>query len=230
MEVFCWNDGQPRSFSPAEALLYALVHDHQDYARYLLNRYSVSTLNAPRCSFCCSCGSGAPHLNVAVRYNRFSILCMIVEASKDYDTESSLRDYLDSCGGCTHEADAGKTAVELALELSRPDCLLLLLVNGAQPHGLDTALQRLDTSNVAERRDAQRCLDFLLLFLPKPPVLRCLQDRPRHWQSLVGNDVFSWLSGLAPPPLLLQALRTLARSVPGQISHLPDFLLLHSWQ
>ncbi len=56
MEVFCWEDGRARAFLPAEALLYALVHDHQEYARYLLNRFSVSALKAQRCSFCC-CGS-----------------------------------------------------------------------------------------------------------------------------------------------------------------------------
>lgn len=229
MEVFCWEDGRPRAFSASEALLYAVVHDHQDYARYLLNRYSVSALSAPRCSFCCCRSGGAPHLNVAVRYNRVSILAMMVEALKDYDTESARRDYLDSCGGCAHVADAGKTALQLAVELSRPDCLLLLLVHGAPPHGLDAALHRLDSSTAVERRDAQRCLDFLLLFLPEAPALRRLQDETQRWQSLLGNEVFSWLCGLAPPPLLLQALRTLARSVPGQISHLPALLQPFSW-
>ncbi|XP_042244332.1 ankyrin repeat domain-containing protein 9 [Thunnus albacares] len=229
MEVFCWDDGRPRAFSASEALLYAVVHDHQDYARYLLTRYSVSALSAPRCSFCCCRSGGAPHLNVAVRYNRVSILAMMVEALKDYDTESVRRDYLDSCGGCAHVADAGKTALQLAVELSRPDCLLLLLVHGAPPHGLDMALQRLDLSAAGERRDAQRCLDFLLLFLPEAPALRHLQDETQRWQSLLGNEVFSWLCGLAPPPLLLQALRTLARSVPGQISHLPALLQPLNW-
>lgn len=226
MEVFCWDDGHPRAFLPSEALLYALVHDHQDYARYLLNRYSVSTLTAPRCTFCCCRGSGSTHLTVAVRYDRLSILGMMVEAVKDCDTEQ--RDYLDSCGGCSHVADAGKTAVQLAVELSRPDCLLLLLVHGAQPNGLNTALQRLVASDVAERRNAQRCLDLLLLFLPKLPVLHCLQEEPQRWQSLLGKEVFSWLCGLAPPPLLLQALRCLAQFGPDQIATLPDYLQLHS--
>ncbi|KAM7402829.1 hypothetical protein PAMA_003651 [Pampus argenteus] len=229
MEVFCWDDGRPRAFSASEALQYAVVHDHQDYARYLLNRYSVSALSAPRCNFCCCRSGGAPHLCVAVRYNRVSILAMMVEVLKDYDTESARRDYLDSCGRCAHVADAGKTPLQLAVELSRPDCLLLLLVHGAPPHGLDAALQRLDSSAAAERRDAQRCLDFLLLFLPEAPTLRRLQDETQRWQSLLGNEVFSWLCGLAPPPLLLQALRTLARSVPAQISHLPALLQPLSW-
>lgn len=228
MEVFCWDDGHPRAFLPSEALLYALVHDHRDYARYLLNRYSVSALRALRCSFCCCCGSGSPHLTVAVRYDRVSILGMMMEVLKDCDMQGGRRDYLNGCGGCSHVADAGKTAVQLAVELSRPDCLLLLLVHGARPDGVDAALQRLVSSDAAERRGAQRCLDFLLLFLPKPPALRRLQDEPQRWQSLLGNEVFSWLCGMAPPPLLLQALRCLAQSGPDQIATLPDFLQLHS--
>ncbi|XP_038554258.1 ankyrin repeat domain-containing protein 9-like [Micropterus salmoides] len=230
MEVFCWEDGRPRAFLPSEALLYALVHDHQDYARYLLKRYSVSALRAPRCNFCCCRSTGSPHLSVAVRYDRVSILAMMVEALKDCEAQSGGLDYLDGCGGCSHVADAGKTAVQLAVELSRPDCLLLLLVHGAQPDGLDAALLRLVSSNAAERRHAQRCVDYLLLFLSKPPALQRLWDEPQRWQSLLGNEVFSWLCGLAPPPLLLQALRCLARSGPDQITALPHFLQLHSWQ
>lgn len=227
MEVFSWEDGHPRAFLPSEALLYALVHDHQDYARHLLDTYSVSALRAPRCSFCCRRSSGAPHLSVAVRYDRVAILGMMAAALKHGD---SLTDYLESRGGCSHVADAGKTAVQLAVELSRPDCLLLLLAHGARPASLDAALQRLVSCEEAERSRAQRCLDFLLLFLPEPAAPRRLQDEPRRWQSLLGHQVFSWLCGLAPPPLLLQALRCLARSGPDQISTLPDFLQPHSWQ
>ncbi|KAK5873226.1 hypothetical protein PBY51_018289 [Eleginops maclovinus] len=228
MEVFSWEDGRPRAFLPSEALLYALVHDHQDYAGFLVQQFSVSALRAPRCSFCC-CSGGAPHLSVAVRYNRLSILALMVEALKDCDS-GVRQDFLDGCGGCSHAADAGKCAVQLAVELSRSDCLLLLLAHGARPAGLDAALQRLVSCDAADRREAQRCLDFLLLFLPGPPAFCCLQDERQRWQGRLGNEVFRWLSGLAPPPLLLQALRCLARSGPGRISALPDFLQQHSWQ
>ncbi|KAG8013033.1 Ankyrin repeat domain-containing protein 9 [Nibea albiflora] len=230
MEVFYWDDGRPRAFLPSEALLYAVVHDHQDYARYLLNRYSVSALRAQRCSFCCCRGSGSPHLSVAVRYNRVSILSAMVEALKDCDPQSRRQDFLDGHSGCSHVSDAGKTAVQLAVELSRPDCLLLLLTHGAKPDGLDAALQRLIMSDMTERRHVQRCLDLLLLFLPGPPTLQRLRDEPHRWQSLLGDEVFRWMCGMAPPPLLLQALRCLAQSGPDQIATLPDFLQLHSWQ
>ncbi|XP_037342770.2 ankyrin repeat domain-containing protein 9 isoform X2 [Pungitius pungitius] len=229
MEVFSWEDGAPRAFLPSEALLYALVHDHQDYARFLLKEHSASAMRPPRCSFCRSSG-GAPHLAIAVRYDRVSILGMMLAALKDAQVQTEKQDFLDCRGGCSHVADAGKTAVQLAVELSRPDCLLLLLVHGALPTGVDAALQRLVASGSAERRRAQRCLDFLLLFLPGPPALCCLQDESHRWQHLLGNEVFRWLCGLAPPPLLLQALRCLARSGPDQITALPDFLQLHSRQ
>ncbi|XP_010784142.1 ankyrin repeat domain-containing protein 9-like [Notothenia coriiceps] len=231
METFSWEDG-PRGFLPAEALLYAVVHDHQDYASFLLHHFSVSALRAPPCSFCC-CSGGAPHLSVAVRYDRLHILALMLEALKDC---SERRDFLDGCTGCSHAADAGKSAVQLAVELSRSDCLLLLLSHGAAPAGLEAVLQRLSSASelssceASELRQAQRCMDFLLLFLPSPPPICYLQDEPQRWQSLLGNEVFRWLSGLAPPPLLLQALRCLARSGPGQISALPDFLQQHSWQ
>ncbi|XP_077420790.1 ankyrin repeat domain-containing protein 9 [Vanacampus margaritifer] len=227
MEVFLWDGGHPRAFSPADALMYALVHDHQDYARYLLRNFSVKALDVSQCGVCRS--SGSAHLHVAVRYNRTAILGLMVDALKDAASEGWRQEYLNSCGGY---ADAGKTAVQLAVDLSRTDCLLLLLAHGARPHALDAALLRLAASAVAERRDARHCLDLLLLFAPEPePVaLRRLQDEPQRWQYLLGREVFDWLSGLAPPPLLLQALRTLAQSVPGQMSQLPAFLQPHSEQ
>ncbi|XP_061599576.1 ankyrin repeat domain-containing protein 9 [Cololabis saira] len=225
MEVFCWDDCGPRAFLPSEALLYALVHDHQEYARFLLDRYSVSALRTPRCSFCCCCG-GTPLLTVAVRYDRVAILGMMVETLRD----GGAPEYLDSCGGCAHVANAGKTAVQLALELSQPRCLLLLLLHGARPDGLELALQRLISCDAADHCQARRCLDFLLLFLSEPLAPpRCLQDEAQHWKRLLGNQLFSWLSGLTPPPLLLQALRCVARSGSDRINSLPDFLQLHGW-
>uniref|UniRef100_A0A3Q2YI71 Uncharacterized protein n=1 Tax=Hippocampus comes TaxID=109280 RepID=A0A3Q2YI71_HIPCM len=226
MEVFLWDDGHPRSFSPGDALMYALVHDHQDYARYLLRSFSVKALHVARCGMCRSGGSALLH--VAVRYNRTTILGLMVDTLKDSAPEGWRQEYLNSCGGCAHGADAGKTAVQLAVELSRADCLLLLLARGARPHALDAALLRLAASGAAERRDARHCLDLLLLFAPRPAAPCRLLDEPQRWQSLLGRDVFGWLSGLAPPPLLLQALRTLAQSVPCQMSQLPAFLRPHS--
>lgn len=224
MEVFSWEDGYPRAFLPSEALLYAIVHNHQDYARHLLDRYGLSALKALRCSVCC--GEGAPHLKTAVRYDRVDILGMMVGLVQ---AEGVVREFLDGCGGCTHAVDAGKSAVQLSVELSRTDCLLLLLAHGAQPDGLDAALQCLATCSAPQRRPAMCCLRTLLLFLPTPPPPNRLRDQPQHWQSLLGTEVFGWLCGLSPPPLLLQALRCLVRSGPDSINTLPEFLHPHSW-
>ncbi|XP_075993422.1 ankyrin repeat domain-containing protein 9-like [Genypterus blacodes] len=233
MEVFSWEDGRPRAFTPSEALMYALVHDHQDYARHLLGRFSLIALGARGRSFCrCKHADGAPHLRAAVRYNRVSILGMIVDALKDFPTLNARQDYLESRGGCAHSTDAGKTAVEVACTLARPECLMLLLEHGARPgSALDILLQQLqlEAFNMAEQRGILRCMHSLLLFLPKTPALLFLRDEPQRWQSLLGEDVFRCLSGIAPPTLLLQVLRTLARDVPGQLAALPDFLQPHSW-
>ncbi|KFQ16599.1 Ankyrin repeat domain-containing protein 9, partial [Leptosomus discolor] len=54
MEVFHWEDGGKVSvYSPSEALLYALVHDHQPYARHLLTKFPQSALAVPSQSFSC---------------------------------------------------------------------------------------------------------------------------------------------------------------------------------
>ncbi|XP_077477312.1 ankyrin repeat domain-containing protein 9 [Stigmatopora argus] len=222
MEVFLWDDGHPRAFTPGDALTYAVVHDHREYARHLLRSFSIKALQVSECGVCRSGGSA--HLQVAVRYDRTVILGLMADALKESATEARRREYLNGSGGCAHGADAGKTAVQLAVELARADCLLLLLAHGARPVGLDAALLRLAASGVGERRQARRCLDLLLLFTPETAAPRRLMDDPQRWQSLLGRDVFGWLSGLDPAPLLLQALRTLARSVPGQMSQLPDFL------
>lgn len=228
MEVLCWDGGRPRPFLPSEALLYALIHDHQDYARYLLDRYSVGALKEPHCSFRSCRGGGSSLLTMAVRYERVSILGMMMGALKDWKPQSERQGFLDGCGRCSHAADAGKTAVQLAVQLSRPECLRLLLVHGARAEGLDVALERLVASDVPERRGAQRCLDLLLLFVPRLLGQHGLREEPRRWQSLLGNEVFDWLCGVTPPPLLLQALRCLAQTGPHQIAALPDFLQHYS--
>lgn len=228
MEVLCWDGGSPRPFLPSEALLYALIHDHQDYARYLLSRYALGALKEPHCSFHCCCEGGSSLLTMAVRYERVSILGMMMDALKECGAQSERQRFLDGCSGCSRAADAGKTAVQVAVQLSRPECLRLLLVHGARPDGLDLALERLFTSDVSERRCAQRCLDLLLLFVPKLLTQHSLQEEPKRWQSLLGNEVFNWLCGLTPPPLLLQALRCLAQTGPQQIATLPDFLQQYS--
>ncbi|XP_056152180.1 ankyrin repeat domain-containing protein 9 [Lampris incognitus] len=234
MEVFHWeDDGQARAFTPPEALLYALVHDHQQYARYLLHRFSVRALAQPSRSFRCCQAARTPHLSVAVRYNRSGILRLILESAEDF-LVGERKDFLDGRGGCAHDAGGGKTAVHLACDLARPECLLLLLAHGACPYVGDRAgdtpldcLLRHVRQGSADMRRTHVCLGYLLLFMPKVRY-RCkeqLQDKPDLWRSLLGEEAFRWLAGLAPPSLFIQAMQTVARTVPAQqLDALPDFL------
>ncbi|XP_056445902.1 ankyrin repeat domain-containing protein 9 [Gadus chalcogrammus] len=242
MEVFHWEaDGQARAFSPAEALLYALVHDHQAYARHLLAGFSVAALEPPSGSFRCCGASGPPHLAAAVRYGRVAILKMMLTALKDLPSEGARRRFLDGGGGCPHDADGGKTAVRLACDLLRPECLLLLLAHGASPGlgdgadgatPLDALLRRMGgepARGAAEARARRVCLGYLLLFTPRPHqgLHRRLAERePEQWRRLVGTEAFRWLAGAASPPsLFVRAMQTLVRSVPAErLDCLPGFL------
>lgn len=243
MEVFHWeDDGRACAFSPSEALLYALVHDHQQYARYLLNRFSVGALEMPSRSFCCCQASTTPHLSVAVRYSRVSILKMIMDSVKDF-SESARHSYLNS-RGCVH-MEGGKAALHLACDLVRPECLILLLGHGACPYVTDhignTPLDCLLNQICQGEPDMRRkhvCLGYLILFMPKVDfaMKRQLKDNAELWQSLIGEQAFHWLSGLSPPSLFVQAMQTLTQSIPGeQLDSLPDFLKpldfrLHQYQ
>lgn len=232
MEVFHWeDDGQACAFSPSEALLYALVHDHQQYARYLVNRYSVTALEMPSRSFCCCQASTTPHLSIAVRYNRITILKIIMDSLKDF-SPSERQSYLNS-RGCVH-VDGGKAALHLACDLVRPECLILLLGHGACTSitdgsgdtPLDCLLHQIDHGEPDMRRK-HVCLGYLLLFMPKMSfqMKRQVQDNAEVWQSLVGKQAFHWLSGNSPPSLYVQAMQKLTQSISlEQLDSLPDFL------
>lgn len=48
-EAFHWDErGRAAAYSPSEALLYALVHDHQAYAHYLLATFPRCALAPPQ--------------------------------------------------------------------------------------------------------------------------------------------------------------------------------------
>ncbi|XP_062863534.1 ankyrin repeat domain-containing protein 9 [Trichomycterus rosablanca] len=232
-EAFHWEEeGRACAFSPSEALLYALVHDHQQYARYLLQRFSVHALDIPSASFRCCAASPPPHFAVAVRYNRTNILEMIMDTTEKFAEETEKRLLLNS-RGCPH-ADKGKTALHLACDLARPECLLLLLGHGACPYvtdydgdtPLDCLLQQINQSEM-DMRTKRVCLGYLVLFMPTLSFrMRTeLQEKPGLWTQLVGEQAFQWLSGNSPPSLFVQSMRTVTHRVPAeQRASLPDFL------
>uniref|UniRef100_A0AAY4BLL4 Ankyrin repeat domain 9 n=1 Tax=Denticeps clupeoides TaxID=299321 RepID=A0AAY4BLL4_9TELE len=229
MEVFHWEeDGRACAYTPSEALLYALVHDHQQYARHLLSRHSLRALDMPSRSFRCCPASPTPHVAVAVRYNRVRILRMILGCATDF-TRGERQDYLDR-RGCTH----GDSALHLACDLLRPECLVLLLGHGASPYVTDRAGNTpLDGLLADMRRGApdmaprRVCLGYLLLFMPELRFrLRGeLRDDAPRWQELLGRQAFQWLCGRTPPSLFAQAMQTLTRCAPpATMDTLPGYL------
>eukprot|EP00076_Gallus_gallus_P048441 XP_421377.3 ankyrin repeat domain-containing protein 9 [Gallus gallus] len=230
MEVFHWEDGGKVSlYSPSEALLYALVHDHQPYARHLLAKFPQSALAVPSQSFSC-CQASAPHLAMAVRYNRVRVLFRILKAVQAFPPAERAA-HLDR-RGCSR-VEGGKTALHLACELVRPECLLLLLGHGASPclrdsagnTPLDTLLQQVGHAPVANMRAKLLCLDCLFLFVPQDlrfAMKQQLLDDRQQWQDLLGESRFRCLVGLAPPSLFVGAMRVLIRTIAPE--HFPEAL------
>uniref|UniRef100_A0A8B9LPF6 Ankyrin repeat domain 9 n=1 Tax=Astyanax mexicanus TaxID=7994 RepID=A0A8B9LPF6_ASTMX len=237
-EALHWEeDGRARAFSPSEALLYALVHDHQEYARHLLRRYQARALDAPSPSFrCCACtDAAAPHLALAVRHERGAILGMILEAAAAEENEQQRRAFLDA-RGCTHSG--GKSAMHVASELARADCLLALLANGASPYVTDSAgdtpLDRLleemeragDADSGGDARARRACLDYFLLFAPVLRFRRAqeLREDASRWTRLLGERAYRWLAGRAPLSLFVLCTRTLLSTRAELLDSLPRFL------
>uniref|UniRef100_A0A4W3IVP6 Ankyrin repeat domain 9 n=1 Tax=Callorhinchus milii TaxID=7868 RepID=A0A4W3IVP6_CALMI len=192
MEVFHWEEsGRVSAYSASEALLYALVHDHRPYGAHL---------------FGC-CRASAPHLAMAVRYNRVAILRGILHTLRGFPAGERRR-YLNRTG-CAR-VEGGKTPVHVACELGRAECLALLLAHGSAPDIADShGNTPLDTlPNTPEL--LMVCLDNLLLFTPVlrfrlQPVLRA---EVTPWRVLLGDRTFDWLTGRTPPPLSVTAMQT----------------------
>ena len=90
-EAFHWDErGRAAAYSPSEALLYALVHDHQGYAHYLLATFPRRALAPPSAGFRC-CTAPGPHVALAVRYNRVGILRRILRTVRDFPAEERAR-------------------------------------------------------------------------------------------------------------------------------------------
>lgn len=233
-EAFHWDEcGHAAAYSPSEALLYALVHDHGAYAHFLLARFPRHALAPPSSGFRC-CTAPGPHLALAVRYNRVGILRRILRAVRDLPADERVN-LLDR-RGC-ERVEGGATALHTACELERPECLFLLLGHGATP-GLrdgggrtpfELLLRQLgrdpeppehpEVAAEAEAEPRRRrllLLDLLALYTPavaaEPARRELLGDRQR-WQRLLGEDKFQWLAGLAPPSLFARAMQVLVTAI-----------------
>ncbi|KAM9354080.1 ankyrin repeat domain-containing protein 9 [Pholidichthys leucotaenia] len=223
--VYQDEDTGLRVYNPSEALLYAIVHDHQAYARYLLSHYTDEALAKPGQRFCC-CPSSAPHQAMAVRYDRRYILGLILRESHRRPGPASYSD----AGGCFHAED-GRTPLHLACELLRPEAVVMLLGNGACPLALDRdGLTPLDVLLERFSRDSgscgdkRRCLEHLLMFMPmvRFKMRGTLHREPERWTEVLGEDTYQYLAGRRPAPLLLTAMRAvLTRLSPASF---PDSL------
>ncbi|XP_033846814.1 ankyrin repeat domain-containing protein 9 [Periophthalmus magnuspinnatus] len=209
------EDNSQKTYSPSEALLYAIVHDHQAYAQYLLSHFPEEALVDPGERFC-SCPTPAPHLSLAVRYDRHSILGLILQVAHRLPSGSSVvRD------GCDQQGD-GRTPLHLACELVRPEALLLLLGSGVSPAvpdaqgwtPLDVLLVPLKDCEEASR-GRRHCLDTLLMFMPKVEfhLREALRTEPHRWRRALGHDAVEYLAGFRPAPLLLSAMQTVLQQL-----------------
>lgn len=224
------EDASRRTYTPSEALLYAIVHDHQAYARYLLSRYTDEALAKPGERFCC-CPSSAPHLAMAVRYDRRCILGLILQESHRLPASTPTPktppppSYTTRAAGCFHHMEDGRTPLHLACELLRPEAVIMLLGNGASPHAtdhngltpLDVTLEKLMDSKEAVGGGGRRqCLDNLLMFvMPKAhfKMKGALDREPERWGPLLGEDTYKYLSGRGPAPLVLLAMQTILKQL-----------------
>ncbi|XP_033504152.1 ankyrin repeat domain-containing protein 9 [Epinephelus lanceolatus] len=218
METFYQEeDSSQRIYTPSEALLYAIVHDHQAYAQYLLNRFPDEALAKPGERFCC-CPSSAPHLAMAVRYDRRYILGLILQETHRSPRSPSYTDR----AGCFHMED-GRTPLHLACELLRPEAVIMLLGSGASPHALDhngltpldVILEKLRDPKEANGGARRQCLDNLLMFIPNVhfKMKAALRREPERWSKVLGEETYMYLTGRSPAPLVLTAMQTILKQL-----------------
>ncbi|KAK2864100.1 hypothetical protein Q7C36_003254 [Tachysurus vachellii] len=203
------------TYTPSEALLYAIVHDNQAYAQYLLNQFSDDALAMPGENFCC-CPPSAPHLSMAILYNRKDIMALILHVAHRMP---SPRSYVNRGGGIYVLDD--RTPLHLACEMSQPETVIMLLGSGASPQAedldymtpLDLVLMKLRTSkvNIGAKK---LCLERLLMFMPEVRfnMKSSLKNDPENWSKVLGEETFNYLVGKVPGTLFLIAMqRTLAQ-------------------
>uniref|UniRef100_F7BZQ0 Uncharacterized protein n=1 Tax=Xenopus tropicalis TaxID=8364 RepID=F7BZQ0_XENTR len=217
------EDASLRCYSPSDALMYAVVHNHLRYAQYLLSHYAEEALKVPGIKFCC-CPPSAPHLALAVTYDRRDILIMIIKVTHELP---SLQSYINRAS-CFHLSD-GKTPLHLACELLSAETVLILLGNGASPKimdrkgetPLDVILEQLWSSKV-NVESKKLCLDYLLLFSSSLnfKMREMLRDNPGFWGPLLGEDKFNYLVGKRPARLYLAAMQRILKCL--QPAHFPQ--------
>ncbi|GAA6092340.1 ankyrin repeat domain-containing protein 9-like [Tachysurus ichikawai] len=211
------EDRLPSTYTPSEALMYTIMHGHQAYAQYLLNKFLDGAL-AVTGKNACGCQLYFPHLEMAIRYNRKDIVPLILHVAHKIPT-------LLSCvirGGCRH-MEEGKTTLHLACVMSQPETVTMLLGSGASPQAksddgvtpLDLILEKLPTSK-RNIRAKMLCLERLLMFMPKVrfKMKSSLNNDPEFWSKILGEEMFNYLVGRIPGTLFLIAMQTTLAQLP----------------
>uniref|UniRef100_A0A3Q3WPK3 Uncharacterized protein n=1 Tax=Mola mola TaxID=94237 RepID=A0A3Q3WPK3_MOLML len=218
METFYQEDGVMQTiYTPSEALLYAIVHDHQSYAEYLLSRFPDEALAKLGERFCC-CPSSAPHLTMAVRYDRRCILSLILQETHRTPTTPPYKDRAE----CFHMEEAS-TPLHLACELLRTEAVIILLGNEVSPHVLCPEPALPNVALEVSKGEARQCLDILLMFMPKVrfQMKGALDREPERWSEFLDENTFRYLASKRPAPLLLLAMQTLLTQLsPATFPHI----------
>ncbi|GAA6102151.1 ankyrin repeat domain-containing protein 9-like [Tachysurus ichikawai] len=211
--IFYWDEvSQQHRHPPSEALMYAIVHDHRAYAQYLVNEFSEGAFAMPGENVCCSLAC-APHLALAVHYNRKEIMALILqETSWSY----MIR------GECEHIKE-GRTPLHLACELLHSDAVILLLGSGSSPQAenkdgmtpLDIILEQLRASKW-NTRAKMLCLERMLMFMPEVrfKMKSSLKNDPEYWSNVLGEETFNYLVGRVPGALFLLSMQTTLAQLP----------------
>ncbi|KAE8600307.1 hypothetical protein XENTR_v10013178 [Xenopus tropicalis] len=220
---FYWEEeDKDRYYSPSQALICAIMYGHRRYAQYLLSHYPRDALATPWMK-ASPLPRGAPHLALAVEYDRKEIMNMILGAAQHLGI---LSFYVNQKSGFGWEE---RTALHRATGMADADAVLMLLGKGADPNiedsggftPLDIVLEQLGDSSV--NMDAKRfCLHYLLLFSPAVPfrTKATLRGNEEYWGNLLGWDEYRYLIGKAPLPLSLCAMKTVLRClVPSDFPH-----------
>ncbi|KAI4873307.1 hypothetical protein NFI96_008055 [Prochilodus magdalenae] len=209
--IDCGMGKQPTTLSPSDALVYAIVHDHQEYANYLLNSFPQETLTETDNS---SCSALASHITLSVRYGRVGILNSLLEASRQlliHRPEVGL------------ESGSGQSPLHTACELLQPESVITLLAYGANVHAedqngvtpLDAMLQHWG-SRQSDAVKMRQCLDTLLMFMTQPRfrMQQALLNDPKHWREAVGKSTYDFLIGKTPQTLVFLTLHSIFRHIP----------------
>ncbi|XP_046692238.1 ankyrin repeat domain-containing protein 9-like [Silurus meridionalis] len=224
LNTFHWEKNiHQQTYTPSEALLYAIMYRNQYYAKYLLEQFSDVALAMPGDQFTYFPPS-ASHLEMAIRYGRNDIIASILQV---VHRTPSLCLYINQCG--FKNLNGGRTPLHVACELLEPHTVIILLGNGASPQAedkngmtpLDLLLKKLWTNK--EDKDAiecirasRMCIENLLFFMPKLQfkMKSTLKEYQLFWSTVLGEEQYNLLVGRIPATLYLIAMQKILSQLP----------------